>query len=186
MSRPSDSGVGVAAGSKRPVAEGDDAEAADEKVKLSKTERVEAKKDSDASDTTKATADAAATESSTSLTTSASLKTPASSHNDFLKDYLTGDAVRDKCIEMFVTALLTDSSTKTPDELILSTAQSIERSLFAEFNGVTAAYKTKFRSKYLNLKDAKNPTLREALISGMINAEKFIAMTTAVRPRRKR
>lgn len=100
--------------------------------------------------------------------------------NDSLSAYSTGDAVRDKCFEMFVAALMTDAKASEADEIIFSTAQSIERNLFAEFGSVCPAYKTKFRSKYLNLKDPKNPTLREALIEGMINSDRFIAMTSAV------
>ena len=134
----------------------------------------------DTSDTTDNTT-AATTDTTTSSTITSSNNAPSQPQSkDYLKDYLIGDAVRDKCLEMFVIALSTDSPTSTPDDLILSTAQSIERSLFAEFGGVTATYKTKFRSKYLNLKEASNRALREAMISGMINADRFIAMTTAV------
>lgn len=117
-----------------------------------------------------------------------------------LKSFYIGDAVRDKCFELLVNALMVDqlysssnesisasidSSISTenlanPDEIVINTAQSIEKCLFAEFQAVTPAYKAKFRSKYLNLKDKKNPTLREALISGLINAERFCQMTSAV------
>lgn len=97
-----------------------------------------------------------------------------------IKEYFIGDSVRDKCLEMLVTALMTDQSEgQSPDELIINTAQSIERSLFNEFNTTSATYKSKFRSKYLNLKDKSNPTLRSGLISGIIKPERFIAMTSA-------
>lgn len=97
-----------------------------------------------------------------------------------IKAYFIGDSVRDKCLEMLVTALMTDQSEgQTPDELIINTAQSIERSLFNEFKSICPAYKSKFRSKYLNLKDINNPTLRSGLISGMISSERFISMTAA-------
>lgn len=97
-----------------------------------------------------------------------------------IKDYFIGDSVRDKCLEMLVTALMTDQTEgQNPDELIINTAQGIERSLFNEFKGTTAAYKSKFRSKYLNLKDKNNPTLRSGLISGMITPDRFISMTSA-------
>ncbi len=66
-----------------------------------------------------------------------------------------------------------------PDDLILETAQAVEWALFSEFQGTGAPYKTKFRSKYLNLKDKSNPQLRSALLQGTITADHFIAMTAA-------
>jgi len=95
-----------------------------------------------------------------------------------IKEYFIGDAVRDKCLEMLVTALMTDQPEgQNPDELIINTAQGIERSLFNEFKSTSPAYKSKFRSKYLNLKDKNNPTLRSGLISGIITPDRFISMT---------
>ncbi len=176
---PSATGAAV----KRPV------EAEDETEKKSKTE-MKVEEDSkpeskEVKETTEAKpkskeANEAKTETVEVKTTNNVMKTEQKQDLQYLKDYLTGDAVRDKCLEMFVNALNADNPTETPDELILSAAQGIEHSLFSEFSGVTPAYKTKFRSKYLNLKDPKNPTLREALISGMINSDRFIAMTVAV------
>lgn len=106
-------------------------------------------------------------------------KTPQNGSSD-IKEYFIGDSVRDKCLEMLVTALMTDQPEgQSPDELIINTAQSIERSLFNEFKSTSPAYKSKFRSKYLNLKDVNNPTLRSGLISGMITPDRFISMTSA-------
>lgn len=97
-----------------------------------------------------------------------------------LKIYSIGDPVRDKCLEMLVTSLMVDQNEgQSPDELIINTAQSIEKFLFAEFKGTSPAYKSKFRSKYLNLKDKNNPTLRSGLISGIITPDRFISMTSA-------
>lgn len=97
-----------------------------------------------------------------------------------VSEYFIGDAVRDKCLEMLVKALMTDQPEgSNPDELVINTAQSIERALFNEFKSTSPAYKAKMRSKYLNLLDKNNPTLRSGLISGMINADRFIAMTSA-------
>lgn len=106
-------------------------------------------------------------------------KTPQNGSSD-IKEYFIGDSVRDKCLEMLVTALMTDQPEgQSPDELIINTAQSIERSLFNEFKSTSPAYKSKFRSKYLNLKDVNNPTLCSGLISGMITPDRFISMTSA-------
>lgn len=97
-----------------------------------------------------------------------------------IKEYFIGDSTRDKCLEMLVNALMTDQPEgQSPDELIINTAQGIERSLFNEFKSTSANYKSKFRSKYLNLKDKSNPTLRSGLISGIITPERFTSMTSA-------
>ena len=104
---------------------------------------------------------------------------PANGSSD-IKEYFIGDATRDKCLEMLVNALMTDQQEgQSTDELIINTAQSIERCLFNEFKSTSANYKSKFRSKYLNLKDKNNPTLRSGLISGMITPERFSSMTSA-------
>lgn len=104
---------------------------------------------------------------------------PANGSSD-IKEYFIGDATRDKCLEMLVNSLMTDQQEgQSPDELIINTAQSIERCLFNEFRSTSANYKSKFRSKYLNLKDKNNPTLRSGLISGMITPERFSSMTSA-------
>lgn len=65
-----------------------------------------------------------------------------------------------------------------PDELVIGTAQAIEAALFTEFLTTSAAYKSKFRSKYLNLKDKANPHLRTSLLMGSISPARFSAMTT--------
>lgn len=64
-----------------------------------------------------------------------------------------------------------------PDEILLSLARSIEQCLYSEFGSVDVKYKAKFRSKYLNLKDKSNPTLREALLSGVLSPSRFCSMT---------
>jgi len=101
--------------------------------------------------------------------------------NELFQQYKTGDSVRDKCIEMFVTALCTDTPEmfESPDELVLGTAAAVEKALFAEFSGTDAKYKAKFRSKYLNLKDKLNPHLRNTLLRGECTSSSFIAMTAA-------
>lgn len=152
--------------------------------KSEKTEKNEKSETITTSTTSKSSSKPSTQATQTNQTTKRPLEDDSISSDKKAKSdsaYRTGDAVRDKCFEMFVTALMTDAKTdEEADEIILSTAQSIERSLFAEFGSVCPAYKTKFRSKYLNLKDPKNPTLREALIEGMINSDRFIAMTSAV------
>lgn len=100
---------------------------------------------------------------------------------DFSQSYLVGDSVRDKCFQMLIAALTVDAIPgEEPDELILSTSRTIEECLYQEFEcQVTPAYKAKFRSKYLNLKEKSNIALRRAILSGIISAERFCAMNAA-------
>jgi transcription elongation factor S-II len=65
-----------------------------------------------------------------------------------------------------------------PDELVIETAHDIEAALFTEFSSTSPAYKAKFRSKYLNLKDKSNPILRQSLLDSTLSAERFNEMTT--------
>jgi transcription elongation factor S-II len=73
------------------------------------------------------------------------------------------------------------STLDVAQEDIIRIACEIEQCLFKEFgNPADQKYKAKFRSKYLNLKDKSNPTLREALLTKVLSPEKFCAMTPAV------
>jgi len=65
-------------------------------------------------------------------------------------------------------------------ELLLSRARGIESTLLQEFGTVSAAYKSKIRSFYVNLKDKNNPELRENIISGKLEVERFCTMTSEV------
>lgn len=109
--------------------------------------------------------------------------TPETFNDEFLplrEKYNTGDAIRDKCLEMLLVALMVDNPSEEPDELVLSTCRSIETFLFEEFNSQTsAAYKAKFRSRYLNLKDKNNLHLRQALLSGTIAPKRFCSMSSS-------
>lgn len=103
-----------------------------------------------------------------------------------LEPFLTTSDTRNKCIEMLVKALLIDFPVKTgycllPDELLLSTAHSIEAALFNEFGETSTDYKAKFRSKYLNLSSKiSGQHLRYGLLNGAIKPLKFCSMTPAV------
>jgi transcription elongation factor S-II len=65
-------------------------------------------------------------------------------------------------------------------ELILKRTVEIERATYKEFDGLTAAYKSKIRSLFVNLKDKNNPGLRESIVTGDIHAEKLPTMSSAV------
>lgn len=59
-------------------------------------------------------------------------------------------------------------------------AIQLEKLLFQGSNlkADDAAYRSKFRSKYLNLREKTNPQLRQGLLKGHISVARFMAMTT--------
>lgn len=63
--------------------------------------------------------------------------------------------------------------------MVFERAKEVESATFkvigkGEVNG---DYRSKMRSLSLNLKDKKNPSLRENVVSGLIEAEKLVTMT---------
>lgn len=88
----------------------------------------------------------------------------------------TTDAVRLKCRDLLITAL------KTEDELggcasIEELADELEDAIYSEFKNTDARYKNRVRSRYSNLKDAKNPQLRSNFIAGAITPAQLAKMT---------
>lgn len=109
----------------------------------------------------------------------------------------TGDATRDKCIELLYDALSSDSSARAffsstnthnpPNapfkavELVLSRARSVEKCVYNDNSGYTSTqYKQKIRTLFVNLKDKNNPELRETVVSGDLAVEKFTSMSSQV------
>jgi transcription elongation factor S-II len=90
----------------------------------------------------------------------------------------TTDAVRIKCREMLTGALVVegeeseDSACATPAEL----AEELEECIFMEFKNTDMRYKNRVRSRVANLKDTKNPSLRQNFLAGAISAEKLAKM----------
>jgi len=100
-----------------------------------------------------------------------------SAKGDGIKTDLTGDSTRDRCMEIIYDALASDSG--APSDQILSRAQGIEATVLKEFNNkTTAAYKSKIRTLFVNLKDKNNPTLRESVVSGYISVERLCQMSS--------
>jgi len=87
------------------------------------------------------------------------------------KSYSDADqATRAKIVELLVEAL---GEKKEQD--VLSTqdvGQEIEEELFNLYNNAGKDYKTKYRSLAFNLKNPKNPTLRDSLMIGALTAKK--------------
>ncbi|XP_070555924.1 transcription elongation factor A protein 1-like isoform X2 [Ptychodera flava] len=91
----------------------------------------------------------------------------------------TNDSVREKCREMLSNALKTpleDADTSgfgDPVEL----ASAIEDCIFTEFTNTDTKYKNRIRSRVANLKDSRNPGLRQKVLSGEITPERIATMT---------
>ncbi|KAJ1652613.1 transcription elongation factor TFIIS [Dispira simplex] len=118
------------------------------------------------------------TPTSTSTTTTAPITTapskPRSMLNDGVSPKSTGDKARDKCIEMLYNALATNSG--APASLLCERAVSVEQNVYGEFQAVSADYKGKIRTLFLNLKNKSNPGLREGVVSGEIPVGRFCSM----------
>ncbi|KAF5343526.1 hypothetical protein D9758_012969 [Tetrapyrgos nigripes] len=114
---------------------------------------------------------------STPTATSSNRKTEVrSSKTDKPKINVTGDKIRDKCIELLYDALAVDSSVST--DLISQRAIAIESAVLNLF-GTTADYKNNIRSLFVNLRDKNNPGLRESVVAGDIPADTLSKMTSS-------
>ena len=92
----------------------------------------------------------------------------------------TGSTIRDKCIDMLYVALATDNHSEA--ELIKSRAIKTEATIYLDHGSSTSpAYKTKIRALYLNLKDRRNPSLREAVVCGDLPVARLCTMSVAVK-----
>ncbi|XP_064028949.1 transcription elongation factor A protein 3-like isoform X2 [Pogoniulus pusillus] len=82
--------------------------------------------------------------------------------------YLTGDSVRDKCIEMLAAALRVDEDYKECGVNCEKMASEIEDHIFQELKSTDMKYRNRVRSRLSNLKDPKNPSLRRKVLRGAI------------------
>lgn len=87
----------------------------------------------------------------------------------------TADLVRLKCRELLATALRTEPVVDGGD--IDEIAARVEECIFKEFRNTEMKYKNRIRSKVANLKDSKNPQLRENVILGAISPERLATMS---------
>ncbi|KAF2366330.1 Transcription elongation factor TFIIS [Trinorchestia longiramus] len=91
----------------------------------------------------------------------------------------TTDSLRLKCREMLSNALkgtneMPDGVVDMPENL----AEQLEDAIFAEFKNTSAQYKTRIRSRVYNLKDSKNPQLRNNVLTGVISPKRLAVMTS--------
>ena len=67
---------------------------------------------------------------------------------------------------------LPEGTVKTPEEL----AEMVEETIFNNFKSTNPKYKNAVRSRVFNLKDKKNPELRENVLCGVIPPERLAVM----------
>lgn len=59
-------------------------------------------------------------------------------------------------------------------------SEELEEAIFQEFKNTDNRYKNRVRSRVANLKDAKNPQLRNNFLCGAISATRLATMTAEV------
>jgi transcription elongation factor S-II len=91
----------------------------------------------------------------------------------------TKDDVRLKSRELLVLALKLPDTTDTTLTFAnpMPIAARCEDLIFAEFKNTDQKYRNRIRSRIANLKDPKNPKLRENVLLGLIGPEKLAVMT---------
>ncbi|NXT39966.1 TCEA3 protein, partial [Pelecanoides urinatrix] len=91
--------------------------------------------------------------------------------------YLTGDSVRDKCIEMLTAALRMDDDYKEFGVNCEKMASEIEDHILWGSWSTDMKYRNRVRSRISNLKDPKNPSLRRNVLCGAILPSLIARMT---------
>ncbi|CAK8698638.1 transcription elongation factor A protein 1-like isoform X2 [Clavelina lepadiformis] len=89
----------------------------------------------------------------------------------------TNNPVRDKCREMLVRGLQADGSSTHSESRCTFLAAAIEEAIFKEFKDTGVKYKNRIRSRFSNLKDAKNVGLRQNVLNGVVKPEQIAKMT---------
>ncbi|KAI5953362.1 tfs1 [Candida jiufengensis] len=109
-------------------------------------------------------------------TTTTKFTGPRNPKNDGVNVNRYDNSTRNACISALYTSLATDREDQ-PNH-ILTIATEIESEVYkGEYSKVTDGYRNKLRTFTMNLKNKKNPELRERLLSRQISASKFIKMT---------
>lgn len=95
---------------------------------------------------------------------------------DGIKTDLYSDSTRNASISAIYTALAIERG--DPSEHILKVAKNIESEVFKdEYLKIGDGYRNKLRTFVMNLRNKKNPELRDRLLGGQITPEKFVKMT---------
>ncbi|KAE8624016.1 hypothetical protein XENTR_v10005801 [Xenopus tropicalis] len=94
--------------------------------------------------------------------------------------YLTGDPVRDKCVDMVASALKTDDDYKQFGTNCERLAWEIEECIYRDIKATDMKYRNRIRSRISNLKDPKNPNLRKNVLCGVVTPQNIATMTAEV------
>ncbi|CAF0848436.1 unnamed protein product [Brachionus calyciflorus] len=99
--------------------------------------------------------------------------------NSSMKFSDTRDPTRQKCREMLAQALEVTEPIENGAALcdVNLIAARCEEVIYNEFKGTDMKYKNRIRSRVINLKDSKNPKLRENVRLGLISPDKLAVMT---------
>lgn len=87
------------------------------------------------------------------------------------------DQTRAKAVEVLVSALGQKKESDTVDSE--DVAREIEEELFKVHKSCDKNYKTKLRSLCFNIKNPKNPELRDSLMTSVLTAAKLVVMSAA-------
>ncbi|KAJ1941768.1 transcription elongation factor TFIIS [Kickxella alabastrina] len=102
---------------------------------------------------------------------------PRTAASDKVSVALSGDSTRNKCIELLYNSIAADSDADS--EILLQRSSGIELVEFEKAeSSITTTYKSKIRSLCLNLRDKKNPDLRNSVVLGIITPKHLCNMTS--------
>eukprot|EP00027_Filamoeba_sp_ATCC50430_P009843 CAMPEP_0168561284 /NCGR_PEP_ID=MMETSP0413-20121227/11514_1 /TAXON_ID=136452 /ORGANISM="Filamoeba nolandi, Strain NC-AS-23-1" /LENGTH=296 /DNA_ID=CAMNT_0008592647 /DNA_START=18 /DNA_END=905 /DNA_ORIENTATION=- len=87
------------------------------------------------------------------------------------------DKTREKGVEVLASALGAKKDSDTLD--VEDVAREIEEELFKIHKSCDKNYKTKLRSLCFNIKNPKNPELRDSLLTGVLASAKLVVMSPA-------
>ncbi|CAH1762292.1 8289_t:CDS:2 [Entrophospora sp. SA101] len=93
----------------------------------------------------------------------------------------TGDRFRDNCLKLLYKALIGDQTNidEVYESRLAEKARKIEHYIHRSCDfTVNKKYKDTTRSKIWNLKDKKNPELRQNVVEGIIGEEEFAGMSS--------
>lgn len=106
---------------------------------------------------------------------SQSPQSPSSTkHESSTKASYTTDTVRLKCREMIMKALQQDDFNNDFENM----SGVLEDHIFKEFKNTGIKYKNRVRSRIYNLKDTKNPDLKQKVLEGLVTLERLAVMTS--------
>jgi len=102
------------------------------------------------------------------------------SHQNRRGESFSGDEVRSRCRELLLGAIKGDGVMPegVEEDRCGDFATSLEGEIFGQFKQTNQKYKNQVRSRVFNLKDKKNPALRQNLLLGLVTPERLAKMTS--------